>query len=193
METLHRPCHKYDERPPGARPELIVIHFSATRTVEEIFDIFHRGPLQVSSHYVIDDDGAHFRLVPESKRAWHAGRSSFLGQQDVNSRSIGIELRNGGRLTPAGDGLRFRTVQGRLYLPRNPTRQAEGHWWESYAEEQMLILVRLCRDIARRHDIPPERFVGHSQVATPPGRKIDPGPLFDWDRLRREADPALSS
>jgi N-acetylmuramoyl-L-alanine amidase len=161
--------------------------------VEEIFDIFHHGPLQVSSHYVIDDDGTAFRLVPESGRAWHAGRSSWLGQEDVNSRSIGIELRNGGRLTPTGDGVRFRTVQGRLSIPRNPACLAGGNWWESYADEQMRVLGRLCREISRRHDMAPHQIVGHSQVATPPGRKIDPGPLFDWDRLRREADPCRSS
>jgi len=175
------------------RPELIVIHFSATRNAAEIFDLFHRGPLQISSHYVIDDDGTVFRLVPETKRAWHAGHSSFRGRQDVNSRSIGIELRNGGRLTPAGDGIRFRTAQGRLYRPRNPVRQIEGHWWESFSDEQMGALSVLCREIVSRHQMAPDCFVGHSQVASPPGRKIDPGPLFDWQRLRREAVPRHSS
>lgn len=192
IDILRRPCPKYDERPPGQRPQLIVIHFSATRTAEEIFDIFIRGPERVSSHYVIDDQGAIFRLVPESKRAWHAGRSVFGGRVDVNSRSIGIELRNGGRLTPAGgDDLLFRTVQGRLFRPSNPVVRVDGDWWESYAEAQLTSLALLCRDISQRHAIPPEKFVGHSQLATPPGRKIDPGPLFDWERLRREA--SLSS
>jgi N-acetyl-anhydromuramyl-L-alanine amidase AmpD len=135
---------------------------------------------------VIDDDGTVFHLVNETKRAWHAGRSSFRGLTDVNSRSIGIELRNGGRLTPAGDGTRFYTVTGRLYRPRNPAVQAEGHWWESFAAAQTRSLVLLCRDIAARYAIPSSRLVGHAQVATPPGRKIDPGPLFDWVGLRRE-------
>lgn len=169
-----------------------MIHFSATRTIEEIFDIFHRGPLPVSSHYAIDDDGTVYALVPESKRAWHAGRSSFEGRPDVNSRSVGIELRNGGCLTPAGDGTRFRTVLGRLFSPPNDVRRSRSRWWESYAEPQMSALTELCRDIAARHNIPPERFVGHSDVALPAGRKIDPGPLFDWDRLRREGAPTVN-
>ncbi len=165
-------------------PELIVIHFSATRSVGEIFDIFIHGPHPVSSHYVIDDDGTVFLLVDESKRAWHAGRSSHLGLVDVNSRSIGIELRNAGRLTPAGDGARFYTVNGRLYRPRHPALLAEGHWWESFADQQLLSLGQLCRQISRRYDIPASGLVGHAEVATPAGRKIDPGPLFDWERLR---------
>lgn len=165
-----------------------MIHFSATRTAEEIFDIFLRGPRQVSSHYVIDDQGIVTRLVPESKRAWHAGQSAYDGRGDVNSRSIGIELRNGGRLTPAGkeSGL-FRTVQGLLYRPLNPVVQVDGDWWESFAEPQLAALIHLCRGITLRHTIPPDRYVGHSQVARPAGRKIDPGPLFDWERLRRSA------
>jgi N-acetylmuramoyl-L-alanine amidase len=165
-----------------------VIHFSATRTAEEILDIFLRGPRSVSSHYVIDDRGTVTSLVPESKRAWHAGRSVFGGREDVNSRSIGIELRNGGRLTPAGrDNRLFRTVQGLLFHPLNPVVQVGSDWWESYAEPQFTALVHLCRGITERHAIPPDRYVGHSQVATPPGRKIDPGPLFDLERLRSDA------
>ena len=189
IDILHKACPKFDERPPGQRPELIVIHFSATRTIGEIFDIFLAGPRQVSSHYVIDDDGTVFQLVDEAKRAWHAGRSSYLGLSDVNSRSIGIELRNGGCLTPAGDGARFRTVTGRLSRPRNQVLAAGGHWWESFAEAQMGALARLCREISTRYHISPDHMVGHDQVATPPGRKIDPGPLFHWDRLRRESAP----
>jgi N-acetyl-anhydromuramyl-L-alanine amidase AmpD len=108
----------------------------------------------------------------------------------VNSRSVGIELRNGGCLTPAGDGVRFRTVLGRLFAPPNEVGLSGSRWWESFAEPQMAALSALCREIAGRYGIPPHRFVGHSEVALPPGRKVDPGPLFDWDRLRREADPS---
>jgi len=178
-----RPCHKFDRRPPGVAPELIVIHFTATRTLGEALRIFLCGPLQVSAHYLVDDDGTVIGLVPETERAWHAGRSVHRGRSDVNSRSIGIELRNAGRLTPAGDGKRFFTTTGRLYRPRNPVLEAGGHCWESYAEPQLEKLCRLCVEICGRHAITAENLLGHSEVATPPGRKIDPGPLFPWERL----------
>jgi N-acetylmuramoyl-L-alanine amidase len=166
-------------------PELIVIHFTATRTVEEALDIFLHGPRQVSAHYLVDDDGTVIGLVPETERAWHAGRSWHRGRPDVNSRSIGIELRNAGRLTPAGDGERFFTCTGRIYRPRNATEEAEGHRWERFAEPQLEAVARLCAEIAGRHGITTDGLVGHSEVATPSGRKIDPGPLFPWRRLRR--------
>lgn len=54
-----------------------------------------------------------------------------------------------------------------------------------YTDRQYAALARLCRDLMRVHPgIAPERIVGHSDVATPPGRKSDPGPSFDWMRLR---------
>ncbi len=158
--------------------------------MEEVFDIFLHGPLSLSSHYLIADDGTVYRLVSENHRAWHSGQSLWDGQPDVNNRSIGIELRNGGCLTPAGDanGACYRTAQGRLYRPLNPVVVARDRHWESYAEAQVKSLVTLCGEISQRHAIPPINVVGHDQVAVPPGRKIDPGPLFDWERLRRETD-----
>src|SRR3712207_681221 len=51
---------------------------------------------KVSCHYLIAEDGQICRMVPEEKRAWHAGRSSWRGQEDVNSRSVGIEIVNPG-------------------------------------------------------------------------------------------------
>ncbi len=125
-------------------------------------------------------------LVAIAHGAVRGTNLNFIGPY---CRSIGIELRNGGCLTPAGDGARFRTVTGRLSRPRNQVLAAGGHWWESFAEAQMGALARLCREISTRYHISPDHMVGHDQVATPPGRKIDPGPLFHWDRLRRESAP----
>ncbi len=107
---------------------------------------------EVSAHYLIDDDGAILRLVPEDLRAWHAGAGRWGGVTDVNSRSIGIELQN--------------TGQG------------------PYAPAQMHALKRLLEDILARHAIPPERVIGHSDMA--PLRKTDPGPWFDWRALAGE-------
>jgi N-acetylmuramoyl-L-alanine amidase len=104
---------------------------------------------EVSAHYLIDADGSVLSLVDETARAWHAGAGSWAGEDDVNSRSIGIELANTGM--------------------------------EPFAEPQMAALERLLQDILKRHNLPPQSVIAHSDMA--PDRKADPGPRFDWRRL----------
>ena len=45
---------------------------------------------------LIDEDGTVYAMVPEARRAWHAGISYWAGARDINARSIGIELVNPG-------------------------------------------------------------------------------------------------
>jgi N-acetylmuramoyl-L-alanine amidase len=106
---------------------------------------------EVSAHYLIAGDGALWALVPEDRRAWHAGAGEWGGAGDVNSRSIGIELAN------RGD--------------------------HPFAAAQMRALERLLPAIMTRWAIPPQGVIAHSDMA--PGRKSDPGPRFDWQRLAR--------
>lgn len=54
---------------------------------------------------------------------------------------------------------------------------------EPFPQAQMTALMRLLDGILTRHAIPPERVIGHSDMA--PARKRDPGPLFDWRSLAR--------
>ena len=110
---------------------------------------------KVSAHYLIDEDGSIVALVPESARAWHAGVSAWQGRERLNDSSIGIELVN------------------------------PGHEWgyRPFPEAQYGSCIALCRAILARWPVPPERVLGHSDVA--PERKQDPGELFDWQRLAR--------
>ena len=98
-------------------------------------------------------NGAILQLVPESRRAWHAGAASWKGESDINSRSIGIEIVNPGH---AGGSPPF-------------------------APAQIEATIALCADLCARHQIRPERVLAHSDVA--PSRKCDPGELFAWDAL----------
>ncbi len=98
-------------------------------------------------------DGRVVALVPEDRRAWHAGEARWGTATDVNSRSIGIEIANAGH--PGG-------------LPDFPDAQIEA-------------VIALSRAILGRHPIPPNRVLAHSDVA--PGRKLDPGERFPWARL----------
>ncbi len=107
----------------------------------------------MSSHYVVDEDGAVLRLVPEVRRAWHAGVSHWRGQSDLNGRSVGIEIVN------------------------------PGHEWgyRDFPVLQLAAVCDLCLGILSRHPIPARNVVAHSDVA--PDRKEDPGERFDWRSL----------
>ncbi len=112
----------------------------------------------VSAHYLVSDETPPriFRLVPEERRAWHSGPSAWKGHRLLNASSIGIEIVHPGfRLGPGGE---------RIYLP--------------FAQRQIDALVPLVKDIVARHQIRPERVLGHGEVS--PQFKQDPGPTFPW-------------
>ncbi|MCX7643711.1 MAG: N-acetylmuramoyl-L-alanine amidase [Rhodobacteraceae bacterium] len=145
-------CHpspNHGDRRGGARPSLVVLHYTAMRSAEEALCRLCAPEFEVSAHYLIAEDGTVFQLVAEDRRAWHAGVSAWGPVTDVNSASIGIELCN------PGDA--------------------------PYAAPQMAALEALLADVLARHALPPEAVIAHSDCA--PGRKIDPGPRFDWRRL----------
>ena len=116
---------------------------------------------KVSSHYLVFEDGRIARMVPEDLRAWHAGVGAWQGDEDLNSRSIGIEIVNRGH--------EFRLEDGSL---------------EPFSEVQIQSVIALCKSILDRYPIPPQRVVGHSDIA--PDRKEDPGEHFPWARLAAE-------
>ena len=94
-----------------------------------------------------------FWLVAEARRAWHAGVSSWAGETDINSRSIGIEIANPGH----------------------------DHGYPDFPKRQVAAVTALCRSIFTRHQIPADRVLAHSDVA--PNRKQDPGEKFPWKTL----------
>lgn len=142
----------HGERRGGACPELVVLHYTAMPSCAEARARLCDPAAEVSAHWLIAEDGATEALVPEERRAWHAGAGAWGGRDDVNSRSIGIELAN------PGD--------------------------RPFPEAQMVALEVLLRGILARWSLPPQAVIAHSDMA--PGRKIDPGPRFDWARLARQ-------
>ena len=135
--------------------DMLILHYTATKDAAEAVDIMTDPAREVSAHYLVCEDGRIIQLVDEKHRAWHAGKSYWQGDTDINSRSIGIEIQNLGH-----DG----------GCPK-------------YPKAQMLAVKKLCQDILSRHPIPPEHVLGHSDVA--PGRKIDPGEHFPWENLAK--------
>ena len=84
--------------------DMLVLHYTGMATGEEALERMCDPVAEVSAHYMVWEDGRIAQLVDEDKRAWHAGVSSWQGQQDLNSRSIGIEIVNGGHDFPLPDG-----------------------------------------------------------------------------------------
>lgn len=156
MIVSDAPSPNFGPRAGGRQPDIIILHYTDTRTAFDALKILQDPARQVSSHYLIDDNGHILRLVPEEMRAWHAGHSWWEGEGDLNSRSIGIEIQNPGH--------------GFGYVP--------------FPDVQMQAVAELCRDIAARHRVLPYHVLGHSDIA--PDRKKDPGELFPWAALARQ-------
>jgi len=98
MDFIDYPSPNFDDRRDGQPPSLIVLHFTRGDTRLSLGQLTDNGGKdRVSSHYLIDEQGHIFRLVPEEKRAWHAGAGYWKGSTDVNAASIGIEISNNGR------------------------------------------------------------------------------------------------
>ncbi len=153
VKALVRPSSNHGERREGAAVDMIVLHYTGMKTAEEAIARLCHPSSEVSCHYVVDEGGLVTQLVPEARRAWHAGASCWAGERDINSRSIGIEIVNPGH----------------------------EHGYADFPPAQIEAVIALSRDIAERLGIPAARVLAHSDVA--PGRKQDPGEKFPWDQL----------
>lgn len=91
------PSPNHGERRGGLRPSLVVLHYTGMESCAAARQRLCDPVAEVSCHWLISEAGAAEALVPEDRRAWHAGAGSWRGLDDINSRSIGIELANTGR------------------------------------------------------------------------------------------------
>jgi len=132
---------------------MVVLHYTGMESAEAALERLCDPEAQVSAHYVVDEDGTVYALVPEERRAWHAGLSFWQGERDINGVSIGIEIVNPGH----------------------------EFGYRDFPEAQMAALTGLLEGVRGRWDIPDQRILGHSDVA--PERKQDPGERFPWAQL----------
>jgi N-acetylmuramoyl-L-alanine amidase len=153
MRIIEHPSPNHDPRPGAV--DMLILHYTGMPSAEAAIERLCSAAAKVSAHYVIEEDGTVWRLVPEALRAWHAGVSCWAGRRDINGASIGIELVNPGH----------------------------DNGYRPFPDAQMAALEALGREILARHPIPARHVLGHSDVA--PGRKADPGELLDWPRLAR--------
>ena len=156
MHIEDAPSPNHDDRKHPV--SLLVLHYTGMESGAAALGRMRDPAAKVSAHYMVWEDGRIARLVAENDRAWHAGVSTWQGMDDLNSRSVGIEIVNGGHDFPAPDGS----------LP-------------PYPDAQIVAVIALGREIMAHHAIPQTGLVGHSDIA--PTRKIDPGEHFPWPRL----------
>ena len=95
VHQLH-PSPNVNERRSGLEPGILILHYTGLASIERSIAVLANPMCQVSCHYVIDENGRVTQMVPEEKRAWHAGASHWKGQTDLNSWSIGVEIQNPG-------------------------------------------------------------------------------------------------
>ena len=153
LPIIDTPSPNHDER--SLPVSMIVLHYTGMQDDASAIARLCDPEAKVSCHYLVAEDGQILRMVPEERRAWHAGNSWWRGVTDVNSASIGIEIVN------PGHELGYRP----------------------YPEEQIDALVPLISEIKERHGVTRGNIVGHSDIA--PTRKQDPGELFPWGRLAK--------
>jgi N-acetylmuramoyl-L-alanine amidase len=148
-----RPSPNHGERRQDTQPDMIVLHYTGMANPRDALEKLCAAGSEVSSHYLVMEDGLIIQCVPEARRAWHAGTAAWEAERDINSCSIGIEIANPGH----------------------------DHGYPDFPKRQIAAVTALCRSILRRYRIPPDRILGHSDVA--PTRKKDPGEKFPWQRL----------
>ena len=153
----------YTSKNQDSRVQFLVIHFTEEDWDSSLNSLTQPSSRPVSAHYLVRDDPVVvYRLVDESQRAWHAGVSSWRGNTQLNSSSIGIEIVNLG----------------------NKGSPPEATDYREFKPAQLDAVVGLVKDIVHRYGIRPENVVGHSDIA--PTRRTDPGPKFPWKRLADE-------
>src|ERR1700712_4688040 len=150
---IETPSPNFDER--TSPVSMLVLHYTGMADAASAIARLTDPEAKVSAHYLIAEDGQIVRLVDETKRAWHAGRSHWRGIDNINSASVGIELVNPGH----------------------------EFGYRPFPEAQIEALIPLVANIVQRHGITRGNVVGHSDIA--PTRKQDPGELFPWNRLAR--------
>ncbi len=128
------PSPNFDAR--RGPPDILVLHYTGMETAEAAVERLRDREAKVSAHYVVDEDGSILRLVPEERRAWHAGRGAWQGETDVNAASIGIEIVNPGH----------------------------EFGYRPFPEVQIRAVIALAADIRTRWSIPDARIIAHSDL-----------------------------
>ena len=136
--------------------KFIIFHYTGMKKESEAINRLTNIQSEVSSHYLIKNNGNILTLVPDLYEAWHAGKSSWKNYKSLNQNSIGIEITNPGH----------------------------EHGYKKFKQKQISSLLKLTKSLIKRYNILPKNILGHSDIA--PQRKKDPGEKFPWEYLSKK-------
>ena len=170
---------------PPERLDTIVIHYTRGSSGSSSANWLSREKVEASAHLVIDRSGEVFQLAPFNVKTWHAGDSELNGRKWFNNFSIGIELDNAGPLKKVGNryiakfNKEYNEDEAMLAQHQNET---SPRYWHKYTVAQIEACELVCLELIAKYNI---KFIyGHDEIA--PGRKSDPGPLFQMDEFRSQ-------
>ena len=135
--------------------KFIIFHYTGMKNESDALNRLTDIQSEVSSHYLIKNNGEIIKLVPDLYIAWHAGKSSWKNYTSLNQNSIGIEITNPGH----------------------------EHGYKKFTQKQITSLIKLSRILIKKYKINPKNFLGHSDIAAL--RKKDPGEKFPWEYLSK--------
>ena len=135
--------------------KFIIFHYTGMKKESEAISKLTNIQSEVSSHYLIKNNGNILTLVPELYEAWHAGKSSWKNYKSLNQNSIGIEIANPGH----------------------------EFGYKKFSKKQISSLLKLSKLLMKKYKISSRNILGHSDVA--PNRKKDPGEKFPWKHLSK--------
>lgn len=175
--------HESPNRGGPLKPEVLVMHFTAGRSLNSSVSWLSSPVARASAHVVIGEDGRIVQLLPFNVVAWHAGESEWNGRKRVNDFSIGIELSNPGNLKRTGS--KWRTwygdeVENELVTVAPHKSGGPEQGWKIYPTQQLDAAIELGTLLVQTYGL--REVVGHEDIA--PNRKIDPGPAFPLERYR---------
>ena len=133
--------------------KFIVFHYTGMKKESEAIKKLTNIQSEVSSHYIVKNNGELVKLLPDLYIAWHAGKSSWKNYKSLNSNSIGIEITNPGH--------EFN--------------------YKKFSKKQIMSIIKLSKFLIKKYRINSQNILGHSDIA--PERKKDPGEKFPWKYL----------
>ena len=135
--------------------KFLIFHYTGMKKESEAIDRLTDIQSEVSSHYLIKNNGNIIILVPDLYIAWHAGKSSWKNYKSLNQNSIGIEISNPGH----------------------------EFGYKKFSKKQISSLLQLSKFLSKKYKISSKNILGHSDIA--PERKKDPGEKFPWQYLSK--------
>ena len=133
--------------------QYLIIHYTGMQSARVSMERLKNPNSKVSCHYFVNRNGDIYKMIDDTKVAWHAGKSKWKNIRNLNKYSIGIEIQN------------------------------KGHFinYQSFPKKQISPLIILIKSLLKKYKIKKNNVLGHSDIA--PLRKRDPGEKFPWNFL----------